>query len=326
VTRVHAFTISFPPRRFIGSELMTARLLGELRRAGHDVSVAVGDGNGDWNWEEIPVSGNALKDPPGADVLVVHAGCSWRGVEQRARTGAGLVMICHNTSPAVVDDLAGAQPDLVVVNSQTMADDLDVNALVVNPPAPPLHDPALGDLVTTLSLNKLKGGEQFWDLARKAPFLDFLAIEGGYGAQVRGDVDNVTVLKHVPHDRLGETVWARTGVFLQLAESESWGMAAAEAIAHGIPVIAHPTPGIVENLGDAAVYVDRDDIEGLSAALRRVLADPSPHSARAHARALEHQAASAEQLTAWVTAIEGLNDGAHNKRDRAAQGALVGHR
>jgi glycosyltransferase involved in cell wall biosynthesis len=41
---------------------------------------------------------------------------------------------------------------------------------------------------------------------------------------------------------------------------ESYGMAAVEALASGIPVIAHPTPGLREALGDAGTFVDRADV------------------------------------------------------------------
>lgn len=36
-------------------------------------------------------------------------------------------------------------------------------------------------------------------------------------------------------------------------------MTAVEAIASGIPVIAHPTDGLVESLGPAGIFVDRAD-------------------------------------------------------------------
>jgi hypothetical protein len=283
----------------------------------------VGDGAGRWAWHGIPVSGSVLSDPNHADVMIVHAGRSWPGVEFRARTGARLVMICHNASEAVRDDLDGAHPDLIVVNSESMALDLDVDALVINPPAPTPSPHSIGDHVTMLSLNELKGGPQLWALADRMPDVSFLAIHGGYGKQLDADVDNVTVLGHVPHDQLGTEVWKRTAVFLQLSSSESWGMAAAEAIAHGIPVVAHPTPGIVENLGEAAVYVDRDDLAGIEAAVRGILTDPAPRVEAARRRALEHEETSARQLTDWVTAIERLGDEA-NQRNRATAGVHAG--
>ena len=321
--RIQAFPISFPPRRFIGSELMTAALLRALADAGHRVRVMVGDGAGDWAWHGIPVSGNALTTMRAADVAVVHAGRSWPGVEYRHLTGARLVMICHNTSEAVRDDVAGARPDLVVVNSESMRDELDVDALVVNPPAPPVTSLPGGDRIVTLSLNAMKGGPQFLRVARRLPDREFLAVQSGYGKQMRAVDGNVEVLEHVPHEELAERVWSRAGVFLQLSSSESWGMAAAEAIAHGVPVVAHPTPGLRENLGDAAVWVDRDDIGGIVRAVEAVRSDPRRRSV-AVARARAAVATSAGQVAGWVAAIEGLGHGASDQRDGAARGVLAG--
>jgi len=55
------------------------------------------------------------------------------------------------------------------------------------------------------------------------------------------------------------------------SEYESWGRVGVEAMASGIPVIAHPTPGLQESLGDAGVFVDRNDIDGWERAIRRLL-------------------------------------------------------
>lgn len=316
--RIHAFTISFPPRRFIGSELMTAKLLEALAAAGHQVSVVVGDGAGEWAWNGIPVSGNVLTNPPAADVVIVHASRSWPGVEYRQRRGARLVMICHNTSEAVRDDVAGAAPDLIVVNSQTMADELGVDALVVNPPAPDIAELHPGDRVVTLSLNELKGGAQFFRLAERMPHIRFLAVRGGYGTQLEANLPNVEILDHVPHEQLETTVWAHAAMFLQLSEQESWGMAASEARAHGIHVIAHPTPGLIENFADAAQWVDRDDIDGLAAAVELAL-DDSSWRAASLSRAREIQRASRMQVADWVSTIERLGHGTEDQRDGATR-------
>jgi glycosyltransferase involved in cell wall biosynthesis len=83
-------------------------------------------------------------------------------------------------------------------------------------------------------------------------------------------------------------------------------MAAAEAIAHGVPVIAHPTPGVIENLGDAAVYVDRDDIDGIAEAILTIQGNPAPFRAAALARAQQHAMTSRAQVSQWVAAIENL--------------------
>lgn len=285
---------------------MTCELLEVFVAAGHQVSVNVGDGaGGDWMWRGMAVSGNALAAPAAADVVVVHAGRSWPGVEYRQRTGAKLVMICHNVSAAARDDVAGARPDLVVVNSKTMAAELAVEALVVNPPAPEVRPLPAGDRIVTLSLSDLKGGPQFFQLAQRMPHRRFLAVRSGYGVQQESNLPNVEIIDHVPHDLLLEQVWSRAAVFLQLASSESWGMAASEARAHGIPVVAHPAPGLAENLGDAAIWVNRDDVDMLAAVVERVLAEDL-YRARAIARATEIVDASKLQVAEWVTAIERL--------------------
>ncbi|UQA91872.1 hypothetical protein [Streptomyces halobius] len=41
-----------------------------------------------------------------------------------------------------------------------------------------------------------------------------------------------------------------------------------EPFASGIPVIAHPTPGLVESLGDARIFAYRDDLNAWIHALR----------------------------------------------------------
>jgi glycosyltransferase involved in cell wall biosynthesis len=43
------------------------------------------------------------------------------------------------------------------------------------------------------------------------------------------------------------------------SDYESWGRVAVEAMACGIPVIAHPTPGLRESLSWAGTFADRND-------------------------------------------------------------------
>lgn len=302
--RVAFTTLSAPPSRHIGSELMSVRLAAALHVAGRDVSVHATHYDGEHTVENVRVTSAPL--PEDADVIVCHPDYGIRARQARRRSPVRVVAICHHAGSAVKVGLANTAPDLVVVNSESMREALAVDALVVNPPAPEVTHMRLGRHVTALSLNELKGGPKIIRVAERLPTTPFLAVQGGYGDQNVSPPRNMRVLPHQAPGDLDRVFWRHAGIFLQLSESESWGMAAAEAIAHGVPVIAHPTPGVVENLGDAAVYVDRDDIDGIAEAILTIQGNPAPFRAAALARAEQHTVSSRAQITEWVSAIESL--------------------
>jgi glycosyltransferase involved in cell wall biosynthesis len=64
-------------------------------------------------------------------------------------------------------------------------------------------------------------------------------------------------------------------VFVLATHQETYGMAVAEAIAHGLPVVATVTGAIPELVGnDAGLLVPVGDREALAESLARVLSDP----------------------------------------------------
>jgi glycosyltransferase involved in cell wall biosynthesis len=66
----------------------------------------------------------------------------------------------------------------------------------------------------------------------------------------------------------------RADVFVLPTRYEGYGMAVAEALAHGVPVISTPTGAIDELIGrDAGILVPPGDADALTAALWRVLDD-----------------------------------------------------
>lgn len=79
-----------------------------------------------------------------------------------------------------------------------------------------------------------------------------------------GEVDAATLDRH----------YREADLFVLATRFEGYGMAVAEALAHGLPVIGTNVDAIAERVGsDAGLLVPPDDVEALSAALGRVLKD-----------------------------------------------------
>jgi hypothetical protein len=170
--------------------------------------------------------------------------------------------------------------DLLAFNSQALAGAQgawwDGRAMVLHPPTFPGRWGGNGNKVTQVNLSNLKGGALFWELARLMPDVDFLGVQG-WGEQTRGQAPNVTVMASTPDM---PSVYAQTRILLvptlkvsDRQVGESWGMAAAEAAACGIPVIASKSPGMLEQLGDAAIWCDPERPAEWEAAIR-YLQDP----------------------------------------------------
>jgi glycosyltransferase involved in cell wall biosynthesis len=101
----------------------------------------------------------------------------------------------------------------------------------------------------------------------------------------------IAVLGAVSSDRLAE-LYAGADVFTLASRFEGYGMAFAEAIAHGLPVIGTTAGAIPETVpAGASVLVVPDDAAALAVALRGVIENPDERrhmaaSARAAAQAL----------------------------------------
>ena len=71
------------------------------------------------------------------------------------------------------------------------------------------------------------------------------------------------------------SLYASADVFVLPSRFEGYGMAYAEAIAHGVPVIGTNVGAIPETVpGDAGVLVPPDDVETLAATLQRLIENP----------------------------------------------------
>ena len=119
-------------------------------------------------------------------------------------------------------------------------------------------------------------------------------------AQLKADIerheldDRISVLGAVPAQQLGE-LYAEADIFALASRYEGYGMAYAEAIAHGVPVVgtnAGAIPGTVPP--DAGLLVAPDDAPAFASALRRLIG--SADERRRFADAARNAAA---QLPTW---------------------------
>jgi glycosyltransferase involved in cell wall biosynthesis len=307
---VYARLHLYPPDHAAGAEMMVHSMFRALIARGHRVVVWL-------TRESVTVApyvldgvsvypvGSEVPDWDACDVVVSHL----ENVPSAARAalvhGKRFVNVVHNDRDMTRLWLHG-HTDLVVYNSEWMAESLGrgPGRIIVRPPViADDYRTTPGSRVTLVNLNAEKGGQLFAELARRMPDVDFLAVEGAYGDQVHPTGPNVRFL---PHGQDMRAVYAQTRLLLMPSAYESWGRVGVEAMLSGIPVLAHPTPGLCESLSFAGIFLDRADPDSWVDAIRR-LQDPDTYavaSGRALARAAELD--PTEDLTRWCDAVEAL--------------------
>ncbi|MEE1813556.1 glycosyltransferase family 4 protein [Streptomyces sp. SP18ES09] len=323
VARVHLM----PPQHNAGAEHMLVSMLRPLAERGHDVQVWLsryGKASEPYDYRGIHVVplearldfSTAVRR---ADVLLSHLECVPSTAALARGYGKPLGVICHNTHRPTFRDMGAGETALAVYNSTWMAREAELFfaeypkalrpavSLIVRPPVfAAEYATKPGKAITLINCNPEKGGRVLETLARRMPEQQFLAVRGAYGEQILPDLPNVEIVEHVDGQQMREQVYARTRVLLMPSSYESWGRAGVEALASGIPVVAHPTPGLCESLGEAGVFVDRTDIDGYEAVLRKLLTPAEYRLAAKRARARSAELDPTVDLAAWCEAVEAL--------------------
>lgn len=324
VARLHAA----PPRHNAGAEWMVWSMFRALVARGHEVTVWLSR----YGEDHEPYELDGVKVIPlesrldyatavrRASLLVSHL----ENVPPTAALARGygkpFVAICHNTFEATFRDMAAGGTTLAVYNSRWMAREAELyfvdhpkgvrpDASVITRPPVFAEDYATkpGDRVTLVNTNLAKGGKLFYRLAKRMPDVAFLAVNGSYGEQTDySDLPNVETVEHVSGHEMREKVYGRTRILCMPSEYESWGRAGCEALASGIPVIAHPTPGLTESLAGGGIFAEREDLDGWEAIIRKLSTGSEYKLASKRAKARSAELDPTEDLATWCAAIEAL--------------------
>lgn len=314
------------PYKRAGSETMLHTMLRALSRAGLRVLAvcsAMPEASPAWEVDGVPYramtphEAESYIGATGARVVVSHHDFAERAVILSKDIGARSVLVIHNDMDIAARPLR-LWPDLCVYNSHWVVDSLrprylevdKIPHLVVHPPVDPDEHRAAraGTHITLVNLSRDKGVATWSRAAGMLGHLPFLGVLGAHGKQVaRPARPNISIIR--PTSDMRRDVWARTRVLVAPSVYESFGMVAVEAFASGIPVIAHPTPGLRESLGEAATFIDRGDVPAWAKAIQDLYyAGPkrSQASEAALARSAELAAQSRGELEVWVRTIKDL--------------------
>ncbi|MFZ3595040.1 glycosyltransferase family 4 protein [Streptomyces sp. BH104] len=311
------------PYRCAGSETMLHTLMRALQDSGLDVLVvcsAMPEAPPSWDVEGVQY---AAMEPRAARELirtirpravVTHHDFAARAIDLARTIRSRSVLLVHSDLDVAGRTLA-RQPDLAVFNTEWVRDSLTgrypiarrIRSLIVRPPVDPADHRTAGQgrHVTLVNLNQDKGVETWRAAARALPNHPFLGVTGGHGPQLLDAAPTNAQIIPQTADMQGD-VWERTRLLMVPSVYESYGMVAVEALASGLPVLAHPTPGLREALGDAAEFIDRDDVAAWVAAIRRLYSDGGPRrdaarAALARSTVLADQAAT--ETKAWAEAV-----------------------
>lgn len=306
----------YVPYRNAGSETMLHAMCKRLIQAGHEVVVwatVLPDAPPFYEYEGVPVYvtnvvyARQMIRGWKPDVIISHHDNTMRAARVSQQDNIPFVFLMHNDFPATQDILT-LNPDLVVFNTDWMHSkfkDRVTNSMVVHPPVyVEEHATTPGDHITLVNLNENKGANIFYEMARRFPEEKFLGVVGGHGEQIIKNLPNVEIQEQT--DDMKGKVWARTKILLMPSIYESYGMAGVEALASGIPVLAHPTEGLRESQGPFGCFLDRDDLNSWENALLR-LSDPKEwHAASVLAKKRSQELDPAPELDRWVEEVERL--------------------
>lgn len=242
-----------------------------------------------------------------ADVVITQLWGVPFAVNKCRQLDKKLIYIAHNTNQSTSFQHMSGRNAFVLYNSEQLKSFLKFRqpSFVLEPPVD-YRDFELsenGPFITLVNHCKDKGGEILGLIAKALPERPFLAVRGGYGEQVILDQPNIK------YEEPGDIrdILKRSKIVIMPSLIETYGQVAIEAYAAGIPVLAHPTDGLLESMGPGGIFIDRDDTEAYVNKILTLLNDKAEYEAAskyARARAVELDPTERlDQFNEWLTSI-----------------------
>ena len=298
--KILAYVPNFLPSYAAGDTVMLYEILAYLLNKGHECTVMLPRAVEPYNYKGIAVIPRSSSAFRHADLIMTQLDCTKETIQLGA--GRPIIWVQHNTFPYGSIE---SNPHIgVIYNGEASRKAMGWanDGFVLPPPVNYLNwQRTNGDCITLVNCNENKGGKILAKIAQSMPHKQFIAVKGAYGEQHAPDLPNVHVLDHTNNM---QAVYNCTRVLIMPSLYESWGRVATEAMSCGIPVIATPTFGLVENIGESGIFVQRENIQGWMDAINKLdgKKEYKAASEAATKRAIElHPGKKLEGMEKWVT-------------------------
>lgn len=305
---------NFHHQPIAGGEIYLTRLITHLRKS-HEIRIITGHGEY-YEHEGLPcypqqeMANLWLTNNEHfvwCDMILTHLIGTSYAYNKSIQHKKPIVFIAHNNSKNYA--VKYAENCHVIYNSYQLEEDLRDTfghfPFTVLHPLIPAGKLSKGKCVTMVNMNENKGGHLFIQIAKLLPQIKFIGVVGGYSDQIIAQ--NVPNITYLPNGTDMAKVYAKTSVLLVLSEFESYSQCAIEAMNCGIPVIAHPTPGVKENLAYAGIYINRNNINEIANKILYLINNRSEQSALCLQRAnntREMSAGELEKFDRWIEKVK----------------------
>lgn len=267
----------YQPRHSCGSEVMAHHINKYLMSQGHEVRVVLMQAkmhnvSVPYRFDGVDVIGDPLDNLDAyrwADVILTHLDYTKWATNISRLVKRPICCFIHSHYTYDPNPIPDAKSDVhIVYNSQWVKDFLNYQwpNMLMYPPCDPdyynvCEDPWQNKAITMISINENKGGYILYRVAKALPYAKFIGVYGSYddgglqaeiAQKILNECPNVELVPNSP-DIL--SVYKRTKILLMPSRYESWGRTATEAMCNGIPVISTATKGLMENCGEAGLYI-----------------------------------------------------------------------